>query len=146
MKNSNAAPGMQGTKPAQTEPAGQVQDSSGTVSELIKLKPDIIRIEEKDKLSKRKARKLAWLYRGSSRGKRYKDFLAGENRWAFYSHNRRLYRFPTFGKTTIVTVHSVGVTTALEGLLAKQKPYSIEAPAERVLRIEDTPEIGIRKP
>lgn len=72
-----------------------------------KFDKDMIFIGEKTPLSRRKARKLAYRYRGSSRGDRYRDFLNGAL-VGFYKRGSRLVRIPTsvldIGNPTFVTL------------------------------------------
>ena len=64
------------------------------------------------KLSRRKARKLAYRYKGSSRGYRYLAFLAGDVR-GFEVHGKRLVRTLKVLRKRLSTLHAVGTSATV---------------------------------
>lgn len=64
---------------------------SDVTKQVQRLKPETIVVGDRQKLSRRKARKLAHLYRGSRRGLWYKSYLAGDTKY-FLVVNGRLVR------------------------------------------------------
>jgi hypothetical protein len=105
-----------------------------SIAAAIRLKPKMVTIGEVSKLSRRKAKKLAYLYRGSRRGLWYKRYLEGDTK-DFMVINNRLIRFRLLtGKTVLHTYHSADVVTLLQNALSEHgesKPNAlIETPAE----------------
>lgn len=90
---------------------------------------DMIVIGAKGLLSRRKARKLAYLYRGSRRGQWYANYLAG-NQAGFYICRTRLRRLPKAGRISFVTVHAESPVMVIRNAMAGAKSYSIEDPPE----------------
>lgn len=80
-------------------------------------------------LSRRKARKLAYQYRGSRRGQWYANYLAG-NQAGFYICRNRLRRLPKAERVSFVTAHCEGAAMAIQNATARAKSYSIEDPPE----------------
>lgn len=90
---------------------------------------EIITIGAGRTLSRRKARKLANRYRGSSRGQRYAEFLAGKQSGFYVQHNR-LRRIPKTGRVSIQMVHTQGALLAIQKATTGLSSYSIESPPE----------------
>ena len=61
------------------------------------------------KLSRRKARKLAYRYKGSSRGQRYHAFLAGDLA-GFEFDGKRLVRLMKVLRHRTLTLHAAGTS------------------------------------
>lgn len=91
--------------------------------------PGMIVIGAEGLLSRRKARKLAYQYRGSRRGQGYANYLAG-NQAGFYICRNRLYRLPKFERVILGAVHSEGAAIVIRSAMAGAKSYSIEDPPE----------------
>lgn len=69
------------------------------------------------KLSRRKARKLAYRYKGSSRGKRYRDFLAGDLS-GFEVDGKRLVRMLKVLRKRTLTIHAADASEIVRRLTA----------------------------
>lgn len=94
---------------------------------------DIIVLGEGRALSRRKAKKLAYHYRGSSRGHRYADFLSGKQ-GGFYVRNNRLCRLSKAGRVTIMSVHSEDAAHGIRNAMESITTYSIESPHEVTIK------------
>ena len=111
--------------------------SDNPIREAMRRKPETIIIGEVRSLSRKKARKLAYLYRGSKRGQWYKRYLEGDTK-EFLVQNNRLIRNRLMnigsGHAVMETYHSAGVATLLKKRLAEienSKPaLSIVSPVE----------------
>lgn len=91
-------------------------DAVDRLKGLLASKADVAFIGERA-LSRRKARKLANRYRGSSRGARYADYLLG-NAGAYFVDGNRLVKTPKIGTARITTLHSADVVEVLAALRA----------------------------
>ena len=97
----------------------------------MQLEPKVITIGEIRKLSRRKARKLAYRYRGSRRGLWYKRYLA-EDTHGFFVVNNRLVQFPRrIGPPVMHTYHSADAMALVKMMKdSGASVFSIETPDE----------------
>lgn len=104
----------------------------------------VVVVADPDRLSRRKARKLAYQFRGGKRAARYRDYLANVP-GAFWVRGRRLIRLPAVGKQTVTTIHSKDAAKSIRALLRQgsRRVISYEDPPEHLISaVVLTPPVG----
>lgn len=105
-----------------------MKNTNSLIELAIRFKPDRIVLGELKQLSRRRARKLAYQYRGGKRAQRYQQYLSGQAD-GFWLCGKRLVRFPQFGPGIVHTFHADSVAANLSKL-GFYRAYSIEYPPE----------------